>query len=190
MGVSLFFHCVKKKKNSLCKIAWFFAFYFLDNKPMSAWPNNMQVDNFNKRLLWWIVNISYIKCTKLYLSAILPCATFYNILVYIYHFRSLLTRYSSSLHEFQYDSYWPTLGGQYLEIILKWVQTAISCILITISYIFMYVPFRVSNLVHGVTDVNHVVDRVQWFFFNFLITDPKYFKAPKLIIIVYVVNFF
>ncbi len=31
-------------------------------------------------------------------------------------------------------------------------------------------------------DVNHVVDRVTMIFFNFLITDRKYFKAPKLII--------
>ncbi len=36
-----------------------------------------------------------------------------------------------------------------------------------------------------ITDVNHVFDRVTM---NFLITDPKYFKAPKFIIIVYVVK--
>ncbi len=45
-----------------------------------------------------------------------------------------------------------------------------------------------ENKITYLTDVNHVVDRVTMIFSNFLITDPKYFKAPKLIIIVYVVK--
>ncbi len=59
---------------------------------------------------------------------------------------------------------------------------------------YIYVPFMLNfgnellYIDNKYTGVNYVVDTVQCFFFDILIEDPNNFKAPKFIIILYVVK--